>query len=281
MSEITKGAKRLLSPSLQGSARKTWYTLHRARQWPSATFHPWRRTSMHHLANFRNAYQGKRCFIIGNGPSLKQTDLSRLQGEYTFGMNRIYLLFPDLGFTTTFFLSVNDLVIEQCASDILALPIPKFLSWRSHNIIHTHLGNDGHLPEIPPLVFLHTTYTGPRFANDARQRVWEGATVTYVALQLAYHMGFSQVILIGVDHNFTTQGKPNTTVISQGDDPDHFAGNYFGKGFRWQLPDLVTSEQAYAMAQAAYTHAGREILDATVGGKLAVFPKVEYGSLFV
>jgi len=280
MSDLPKGMKRRLPQPLQEPARKTWYALLRARQWPAASFHPWRRSSMHHLDNLRDAYHGKRCIIIGNGPSLKQTDLSRLQGEFTFGMNRIYLMFPELGFSTTFFLSVNDLVIEQCASEILALPIPKFLSWRSRNIIRPLIENERSLPETPPLVFLHTTYTGPRFATDASQRLWEGATVTYVALQLAFHMGFSQVILIGVDHNFSTQGKPNTTVISQGDDPDHFSGNYFGKGFRWQLPDLDTSEQSYAMARRAYLDAGREVLDATIGGKLTVFPKVDYASLF-
>ncbi|HEY5671029.1 MAG TPA: hypothetical protein VIS10_13620, partial [Anaerolineales bacterium] len=97
--------------------------------------------------------------------------------------------------------------------------------------------------------------------------------------QLAYHMGFQQVILIGVDHSFTTQGKPNTTITSQGDDPDHFHAGYFGKGFRWQLPDLETSERAYNMARQAYEVDGREVLDATVGGKLTVFPKVDYNSL--
>lgn len=281
MSDFSKGAKRLVPRSLQEPARKSWYALHRARQWPAANFHPWRRSSMHYLENYKNAYRGKRCFIIGNGPSLKQTDLSRLRGEYTFGMNRIYLLFPELGFSTSFFLSVNDLVIEQCASDILALPIPRFLSWRSRGFILPLLNEGAELPQNPPLIFLHTTYTGPRFATDARQRLWEGATVTYVALQLAYHLGFNQVILIGVDHSFTTQGKPNTTVTSQGDDPDHFSGNYFGKGFRWQLPDLDTSEQSYAMARRAYAAAGREVLDATIGGKLIIFPKVDYDSLFL
>ena len=33
-------------------------------------------------------------------------------------MNRIYLMFPELGFPTTYFLSVNSLVIEQCAEEI-------------------------------------------------------------------------------------------------------------------------------------------------------------------
>ena len=220
-----------------------------------------------------------RCFIIGNGPSLKQTDLNQLEGEFTFGMNRIYLLFPELGFETSYYLSVNDLVIEQCAEDILSLQMPKFLSWRSREYIQTSLENDIPLSD-GSLSFLFTTYSGPRFARDVRWRIWEGATVTYVALQLAFHMGFKQVILIGVDHNFTTKGKPNTTIESTGDDPDHFDNKYFGKGFRWQLPDLETSERAYGKALIHYQDAQREVLDATVGGKLKVFPKVDYNSLF-
>jgi len=93
-------------------------------------------------------------------------------------------------------------------------------------------------------------------------------------------MGFSEVILIGVDHNFATKGKPNTTITSEGDDPNHFDPKYFGKGFRWQLPDLETSEIAYRMARNAFEADGRKVVDATVGGKLTVFPKVEYNSLF-
>ncbi len=246
------------------------YSLQRAVQWPEATFHPLRRASVRNLADYQNKHKDQRCFIIGNGPSLRQTDLSRLRNEYTFGMNRIYLMFPELGFTTSYFLTVNSLVIEQCAEDIRALPIPKFLSWRSHPLIGP----------ADDLMFLHTTYTGPKFTRDARGRLWEGATVTYVALQLAFFMGFEQVILIGVDHSYATQGKPNTTIVSTGDDPNHFNGSYFGKGFRWQLPDLDTSERSYIMARQVYEQAGRQVLDATVGGKLTIFPKIDYNKLF-
>jgi hypothetical protein len=242
----------------------------RWRQWPAAILHPWRRDSIQKLAGYQDAHRGQRAFIIGNGPSLKETDLSKLNHEITFGMNRIYLLFPEIGFTTTYFLSVNDLVVEQCAEDINALSIPKFLSWRSRHVIQPEQNTH----------YLYTTYTGPRFCSDARKRLWEGATVTFVALQLAYFMGFDQVILIGVDHNFVSQGRPNTTVVSNGDDPDHFHPKYFGKGFRWQLPDLETSEIAYQMAREAYERAGRQVIDATVGGKLTVFPKIDYNSLF-
>ena len=262
--------KRITPQPLWNFARSTYDAILRLPGLPAAALHPWRRESRKRLAALHNIHQGQRCFIIGNGPSLRQTDLQKLRGEFTFGLNRVYLLFPELGFTTTYLLSMNDLVIQQCASEILALPIPKFLSWRSHRFLHPSEDTN----------FLYTTYTGPKFARNVTGRLWEGATVTYVALQLAYHMGFETAILIGVDHNFVTKGDANKTVTSQGDDPNHFAPNYFGKGFRWQLPDLETSERAYRMARAAYEAGGRKVLDATIGGKLTVFPKVDYLSLF-
>ena len=241
-----------------------------ASEWPQATFHPWRRESINRLNALRNTHKGERCFIIGNGPSLKLTDFTHLRNEFTFGLNRFYLMFEELGFSTSLLLTVNDLVIEQCADDIRSLPIPTFVSWRGRKWIQP----------APTLSYLYTSYDLPRFNGNAAGRLWEGATVTFVAMQLAYHMGFKEVVLIGVDHNFATQGKPNTTVVSTGDDPNHFNPAYFGKGFRWQLPDLKTSEIAYTMAREAYARDGRTILDATIGGKLTIFPRVDYESLF-
>ena len=279
---ILKVLKQITPAPLWDAARATYDALARFPDLGPAYLHPRRRESVRRLAALKDIHRGQRGFIIGNGPSLRQTDLTKLRGEYTFGMNRIYILFPELGFTTTYFLSINDLVIEQCAGEIMALPMPKFLTWRSHRFFKSHQPSAiSHQPSsfIPP-TFLYTTYTGPKFARNVAGRLWEGATVTYVALQLAFHMGFEQVILIGVDHSFVSKGEANKTITSQGDDPNHFAPNYFGKGFRWQLPDLETSERAYRMAKVAYEADGRQVLDATVNGKLTVFPKVDYNSLF-
>jgi len=262
--------KEHLPDSILNTGRATCDWLQRLPEDISATFHPWRVDSKMKMKQYHNHFQGKRCFVIGNGPSLKNTDLAKLKNEYTFGMNRIYLMFPELGFSTSFLVCVNDLVIEQTVPDLQNLAIPLFLSWRARKW----------LKPAENLYFLHTTYTGPKFAKNAAGRLWEGATVTYVCLQLAYAFGFSDVILIGVDHNFVTQGKPNTTVVSEGDDPNHFHPAYFGKGFRWQLPDLETSERAYRMAKQVYEADGRRIIDATIGGKLTVFPKVVYADLF-
>ena len=266
--------KKTVPDPLWQLVRASYDSLKRIPELPAAYLHPWRRESIRRLAVLKDIHKGKRAFVIANGPSLKQTDMSKLKNEFTFGMNRIYLMFPELGFSTTYLTVVNDLVIEQTASDLAALSLPKFIAWRSRR----HFPKELSIPQLP--TFLYTSYTGPHFSTDVRGRVWEGATVTNVTLQLAYHMGFQQVILIGVDHNYTATGKPNTTVVSQGDDPNHFSPSYFGKGFRWQLPDLETSEVGYAMARDAYQKAGREVLDATIGGKLRIFPKVDYHSLF-
>lgn len=270
MSTLRESVKKILPPAAVNLLRETRDGLMRLGDLPQAYGHPWRRDTIRRLPALKDSQRGQRCFILGNGPSLAKTDLSRLKNEFTIGLNRIYLAFPQMGFETSYYLSINDLVIEQCADEIKALKMPRFVSWRAHRW----------LEPAENLYFLYTTYTGPKFARDLTGRVWEGATVTYVALQVAFYLGFETVILIGVDHNFATQGKPNTTVVSQGDDPNHFHPGYFGKGFRWQLPDLETSERAYRMARQAYEAAGRRVLDATIGGKLTVFPKVDYDSLF-
>jgi hypothetical protein len=152
---------------------------------------------------FRHLHRGRRCFILGNGPSLRQTDLSRLRGEITFGANRIYLMFETLGFPTTYYAAVNTLVIEQCAEEIRRLNMPKFVTWRGRKWLRGD----------PQALFVDTDYTGrAEFAGDPTGRVFEGSTVTFLALQLAYYMGCDPVILIGVDHSFTTQGRPKVTT---------------------------------------------------------------------
>lgn len=253
------------------SLLKTCFTKTRlglAQEW-SWRFDPRAAESVRRVRAFRDKHAGERCFVMGNGPSLKKTDLSLLKNEKTFGLNRIYLMFDDLGFATTYLVCINQLVVEQSAAEIARAPCPKFVSWKSRDL----------LDFAPDMMFVRSGFL-PGFQTDVTRRVFEGCTVTYMAMQIAFYMGFEEVIIIGVDHSFATKGPKNAEVTSQGDDPNHFHPGYFGKGFRWNLPDLEGSEQAYRMAKTHYEKAGRRIVDATVGGKLEVYPKVDYGSLF-
>jgi hypothetical protein len=61
----------------------------------------------------------------------------------------------------------------------------------------------------------------------------------------------------------------------QGNDINHFDSNYF-KNKEWQLPNLKTSEAAYVLAKYFYNKNGRKIYDATVNGRLNIFPKMSF-----
>ncbi len=135
------------------------------------------------MAALKDTHRGERCFIIGNGPSLSRLISACCAMNMTIGMNRIYLMFPELGFPTSYYLSVNDLVIEQCAADIQELTMPRFVILAGAPLACSP----------PDLYFLHTTYTGPNLPADAPARLWEGATVTYSALQVAFYLGFQKV----------------------------------------------------------------------------------------
>jgi hypothetical protein len=225
------------------------------------------------LSNFYMKHSGQRCIIIGNGPSLSTMDLSPLKNEVTFGLNRIYLLFNKLPFIPTFYVCINELVLDQFAEDIRKLPMPKFLNWNQKSLFDVN--NDD-------TYFVKLSYRlKDRFGISPQRPLSGGGTVTFIAIQLAYFMGFQEVILIGLDHNFSEKGIPNTTEVRQSErDMSHFDPNYFPKGVKWQLPDLLHSEYAYSLARKAFEKDSRRIVDATVGGKCPVFDKVDFATIF-
>jgi hypothetical protein len=229
------------------------------------------RDSQNRISIFHNKHLGKRCVIIGNGPSLNRMDLSFLKNEICFGLNKIYLGFSQWDFLPNYYVAVNSLVIQQSIDAIATIPCPKFISNRG-------------IPYLQPRedIFFIKTHPDPEidFSPDPIQGINEGSTVTYAAIQLAYYMGFETVILIGVDHYFATAGIPHAEVVSETDDPNHFHPDYFGKGLKWNLPDLETSEKYYKIAYGYFWANNRRIIDATVDGRCAIFPKQDYRELF-
>ena len=225
------------------------------------------------IQQFQNIHVNERCFIVANGPSLNKTDLRLIENEISFGVNRIYLNFSSSSFRPTYYVAVNELVLQQFSNEITNLPMPKFLNWNQRKCFDKSITN---------LVYLKTKLViSDSFQKDLTHSMVFGATVTFVALQLAFYMGFKKVILVGLDHNFTDKGTPNTTELRKTDlDLSHFDKQYFPKGTKWQLPDLTRSDLDYGIARKIFEQNGREIVDATIDGKCTIFPKVEYSSLF-
>jgi hypothetical protein len=226
----------------------------------------WRRKYAKQLRKFKDIHAGEDCFIIGNGPSLNKMDLSPLKDYYTFGLNKIYMIFDKVDLDLSYLVSANEYVIEQSKEVFENFHCPLFLSYTASR---------GVVDDRPNIHRLYTLNTWS-FYEDISQPICNGFTVTYVAMQIAYYMGFKRVFLIGVDHSFKqTQNAENTTEVLKGEDENHFHPDYF-KGMKWHLADVKGNEVSYHMADYFFVRDERLILDATVGGKLDVFPKIAY-----
>lgn len=216
------------------------------------------------LSGWRDRYRGETCVILGNGPSMRGFDLERLAGIKCFCLNRGYLMWREQEREPDFLVAVNDLVLQQFGTEIAAAGQSRFVPWDAQALFAS----------VPDTSFIKTLWQ-PRFHADITTGAWLGGTVTFIAMQIAYHMGFSRAILLGVDHSFRHEGAPNQVLLATTDDPNHFDPTYFGPGTLWHAPDLATSERAYQMAREAFDADGREIVDATVGGHLRIFRRVE------
>jgi hypothetical protein len=223
------------------------------------------RDARERMAQFRDRHRGERCVIIANGPSLQRTDMALLRSERTFCMNRAYLMFEAWGFVPTYFTCMNPLVAEQFAGDISRLTLPKFINFSCRK---SYLHSDSvHYFRAPPTLV-------ERFQSDLTKPISTGGTVTYATLQLAFFMGFRDVVMVGLDHSFVEKGTPGKIEVRTSTvDQSHMHPNYFPQGVKWQLPDLVRAEHAYAVARDAFAVAGGQVIDATVEGHCHVFPK--------
>ena len=216
----------------------------------------------HRLNRFHDCHRDERMVLVCNGPSLNQTDFSLIRSEVSMGLNKIFLGFRRLKFYPRYYLAINPRVIEQSAQEIAQLNCVRFLK---------NMGNSNPLPESALTYFLQPR-PEERFHHDVCKGFFEGYTVTFAALQLAFFMGFSEVVIVGMDHRYKYEGLPNEPRTLKGSDPNHFDSTYFS-GQTWDNPDLANSERFYAMAQKAFEEEGRRIIDCTVNGACTVFEK--------
>ena len=222
------------------------------------------------LKNFREIHKGKRCFIIANGPSLKKIDFSLLENELTIGMNRIYLMKRLKNFMPNYLVCIDIPVqLTQFWNEYNSLDIPRFYLWESRKLFGKQ----------EKLYYIRHGF-GHKFCKDILKPLGSTRSVTYTCIQLAYYMGFNTIILIGKDHSYNIDGKATKSVISDGTETNHFVEGYYKKGMKWDIPDYSSEEFAYRLAKEAIEMEGKEILDATIDGKLNVFKKVDFFSLF-
>ncbi|GAB3800325.1 DUF115 domain-containing protein [Spirosoma humi] len=236
-------------------------------------FNPYALKNYYKLKELRNKYKDQKCVILCNGPSLNKVDFDALDesGVFTIGLNKINLLFSRVAHRPKAIVCVNPYVIQQNYEFFKETDIPVFLDYVTTKAARVDIST---LKSRPNLHFLNSVNVLGEFAKDISLGICQGYTVTYVATQIAYHLGFSKVALVGCDHNFETKGTANKEIKLNGHDPNHFDPNYFSEKDKWQLPDLLGSEFHYQLARDEYYEAGRIIYNCTEGGKLELFERL-------
>lgn len=228
------------------------------------------RSTCHQLKQFKNIHKGQRCFIIGTGPSLTTEDLELLKDEVCFGSNRIFEIYPRTTWRPTYYMNQDFKLIEKFADEISALEAKAL--FMPMDVREKFASN----PLCRFFVLRHKEfYPGDaEFSENLHHYMGQGFTVTYGAIQMARYMGFSEVYLLGIDHNYSISLNEKGVPVMNNGVQDYFKGSK-ASNQGLNLPRIVESTMAYMTARKyADKHPDFAIYNATRGGKLEAFERV-------
>lgn len=227
------------------------------------------------IGQFKDLHKGKRCFIVATGPSLRMSDLDMLKknGEICISMNSIFNAFADTTWRPDYYVVSDPMALETDSwmNKMLTMDAKaKFIadiSWPfgevsvKDNMFKWHFIRDTELGAFPEV------------SEDFSLGSHYGTTITFEgALTLAFYLGCSEIYLLGVD--CSAYGKRSA----------HFKDDFI-EGLAYSLtPDCASSYDwniiAYQSAKQYADSHGIKIYNATRGGMLEVFERVDFDGLF-
>ncbi len=229
------------------------------------------------IAEYKNVCKGEKCFLIGSGPSLRLEDLQKLHNSNykTFTCNSMFKTFDKVEWRPDYY-CICDLGLFQTIEEKL------FVAQKAPIFVNEGIYNSAVHKEklIPIRVKVNWNYPQKRyFSVNAEQYVYPAGSVLYFMMQIAAYMGFSEIYLLGCDCNYSYTKTSDGTIKKTGDKDYFMEGYEERKGvqpfnqFDVVLPDYVAAKKY------CDTH-DIKIYNATRGGKLEVFERVDFDSLF-
>jgi hypothetical protein len=213
---------------------------------------------------FKNKYNGERCFIVGNGPSVRIEDLEKLysNGELTFGVNSIYEVFKITKWRPTYYMVEDGPYCKkdyECFSEINVKAI--FIG----DVFQKNIIRDD-------VYYLHVfrdyyDLEGPDFSIDINKGVYHGGTILYNCIQVAAYMGFKKIYIIGADCEYKNNNQ------------DYFFDCDVSEYPKLQM-NMKNVFYAYRKAKMCLRERGVELYNATRGGKLEELDRVDFDRLF-
>lgn len=225
----------------------------------------------------KGKYEGKRIFIVGNGPSLNMMPLYLLKNEYTMCFNRFPLMNERNNWLPRFYTVVDDLVIKDMCQEINDHIVPTvdyafFPDLHPSNITV----KDKYIKNRDNVLWFHADKSE---FSDQMPECGINKTVVNAGIQIAAWMGFKEIFLIGVDMTFGDQkvkksNSRNWEAVEK--DPNHFDPRYFGKGRKYHNPGVAEMLEKFETCKDFFDKRGVKICNAGYGGKLEAFPRVNF-----
>lgn len=222
------------------------------------------------LVKWKNIHEGESCILVGNGPSLKMEDLGKIHnsGIDSFGMNLIYRIYGSTVWRPTYYIFSDYNMMRQYYDEIRMLRRDNLFVKNFYYMDETPmLSGANYYPGCAERCYLEKQ----RFSVDITKAVYGGYTVMYDALQIAIYMGYKEIHLVGADFSYL-------------DDPAA-RGNHFYDDKTVDRRVVAGKPHIYislAAMQKAKEYAGTHgvaIYNATRGGKLEVFRRIDLDSL--
>lgn len=236
--------------------------------------------------SIKNKFSGQRGFVIGNGPSLRISDLDALQDEVCIASNKIYLAFDKTDWRPSFHTIVDALLwakLKDTIGEIISpVLIPSYLECDSNCSadvkVFKHLG---------PAPFSDNLAERIPFSDDFSIGAYGGYSVTYENIQLAVHLGLNPIYIIGCDHFYAgeedvkeaSQDDKREQIIAAPETSNHFVKNYRQPG---EIVSVASTEKMNISYKLANKFAGANnitLINATRGGFLEAFPRDDFDKI--
>lgn len=228
---------------------------------------------LNYYETLRNRHIGERCFITCTGPSLQIADLERLKNEYTFGVNSIIMAYSKTEWRPTYYAMID---IYNLGGFLSTHPVTggKFAQREAFFHYRTKLKNRG-CDEKYCLINYANHWKGRikkqkcKLSDNPGVCIYDCFTVTNMAIQLAIHMGFKEIYIIGADCNY----DPKKMHFIETEIDNKF------RGAKWFPGVVEKSIIGYKSAKKFAEKHGVKIFNATRGGMLEVFERVDFDSI--
>ena len=239
--------------------------------------------------SMKDKYKNQAGFVICNGPSLNVEDLTKIhkKGFLSIASNKIFMIFDQTPWRPTIFTIADNLVWENHSENIH--PDIKVVHSPSRYVLNDDSKEHRVWKSLPCISMkrilksFKDKYIDKKYikglkhgiSDDMTQGAYGGCTVTYNNIQIATHLGFNPIYLIGCDHFYSNSTEDKKDSMQSVDTNAHFVKGYLKPGEKVNPAPIKCMTEAYEDARLYCETKNIRIFNATRGGYLEVFERVD------